>query len=764
MKNQQSRKPQLPTPVRPDRRMPVPGEKAADRPLALSRIESWPAGAWLRRTIGGRRVLMISGVAVALAAVLVVGANVLFSSDRVAANLAAHLEDRTGYRLVVGGVTRLQLVPHPRLVIADAKITPPAGSAGFGDLAIAELTVDLRFSDMFGDALDAKRVVLDRPVLTVGASQNANARDWNDARAPKIVRFARAQAGGAEPSRDLRIEDLRIVGGTVVLAGPDAAAEPRRIERIDAALTVPSLSAPLLGRGTFQWKRVAADFSFELATPADLRDTGRGALQAALDTPSVAARFDGSVTAPPHLAATGRLSAKAHSLPAVVSWLLRETDLRPASGDAEFDSLIDWTEDRIDLKEIRFAAAYAQGAGEAVVTFGQKRPHIRGALALDTLDLSRALGSADTENVQVLDAVPHVETASAPAPAANGNWFSNPEPASPGGRPPALSLAQRMPEAALPRTTPPQPQPQADPGPAPFDADINLNVREARLGQLDIGPSALVFDFRDGILKASLSGMALYDGDATGTLNIDTTKYVPQFDGRFRFEGVQARPLLTDAAQFELIAGRTKFTLSLSGEGGNADAIKSSLKGNGAFVVTDGAIEGIDITAFIRALGEGRLDLQQAPSAKTDFGDLSGSFTIDGGVAHTKNLNMQSPLLKVSAAGDVNLRTGTMQILATPEITAGPEGGKGANDLAGLSVPVHIDGPLDSPRIRPQVGAVFANPDNASRAVSKIGAALQKKFKGKQVGDFIGRLLSGANAGQAAPQALAPPQPAAPQD
>jgi len=318
-----------------------------------------------------------------------------------------------------------------------------------------------------------------------------------------------------------------------------------------------------------------------------------------------------------------------------------------------------------------------------------------------------------------------------------------------------------MPEAALGRARTPQAPHELRP--VPFDADVNLNVRKARLGQLDIGSSAVGIVFRDGTLNATLSGMSLYDGNASGTLSVDASTAVPRFEGDFRLEGVQARPFLTAAAQFGMIAGRTKLTLSISGEGHDAEAIKSSLKGNGAFIVTDGAVGGIDITAFIRKLGEGKFDLRQGADAKTAFSDLGGSFTIDDGIAKTGNLKMLSPLLKVSAVGDVNLRSSTLQFLATPEILAGPEGG-GVNDLAGLSVPVRIEGPLDSPRIQPQIGSVFANPKSASKAVSKIGAALRKKFKGKPVGEIIGRLLGGMNAAAAAPQALAPPLSAAPTD
>jgi hypothetical protein len=117
----------------------------------------------------------------------------------------------------------------------------------------------------------------------------------------------------------------------------------------------------------------------------------------------------------------------------------------------------------------------------------------------------------------------------------------------------------------------------------------------------------------------------------------------------------------------------------------------------------------------------------------------------------------------VTAEGTVDVPNGNLDILANPEIIAGPEGRGGANDLAGLTVPVRVEGPLADPRIRPQIGSVFANPENASKAVSKIGQALQKKFKGRPVGEAIGRFLGnvqigGGRAPKPTPQALAPLQ------
>ena len=284
--------------------------------------------------------------------------------------------------------------------------------------------------------------------------------------------------------------------------------------------------------------------------------------------------------------------------------------------------------------------------------------------------------------------------------------------------------------------------------PASFDADVNLNVRKTRVAHLEIGPSSLGLAFRDGVLNATLGGMELYDGHASGKLVLDAAKPVPAFTGDFLLDGVQAKPLLSDAAQFSLLEGHAKLNLQIAGAGATAEAIKSSLTGQGSIAVSDGAIEGVDLTEMISQIGAGEIpELRQGPGAKTAFTDLGGSFTIKNGIADTSNLQMTSPLLKVAAAGTVDLTQSTINMLANPEIVAGPKGQGGANDLAGFSVPVRIEGPLDRPTIRPELKGMFANPEKAGKTVRQIGEALQKKFKGKPVGEAIGRFLGNVQIG-----------------
>ncbi len=715
------------------------------------------------------KTLKIGGAAVGVLLVLLAAVNLVLSTDWVEARVAARIKEQTGRDLTVNGSTILLFTPGPHIVISDAKIIDPDAQAGTADLSIAKLKVDLAFSDLFSQRIDAERIVLERPVLTVRLGDEA--QQWGDADKPlKKIRFAKAQMNGdgEKRRRDLVLKDVRIEDGTVVIVYDGDDAEEKRIEHIDTQLSLPAVGAPLIGGGTLEWKDQTVQFSFEVTTPADLRAQRPAEIQLALDTKAIAARFDGTLAIAPHLSGQGRLSAKAASIPSVLAWMRESPAVSSAIGDGELASDVSWTEGEITLSNARFALEHASGQGEAVIALKRPRPHIRAALAIDRLDLNPFFEGAKQHEARRADAAPEraapAQLQPAPKRAPTSDWFSKPSA-------PAVEVEQVV--VAPPAPNPAEPAaanslaalPQASrvAPPASFDADVNLNVRKTRVGHLDIGPSSLGVVFRDGVMDATLGGMELYDGHASGTLTVDASKPVPSFTGDFRLDGVQAKPFLTDAAQFSMIGGRTKLDLSLSGEGQDAEAIKSSLKGSGAFVVTEGAIEGIDITAFISALGEGDFDLQQGAGAKTAFSDLGGSFIIADGIAETSNLKMVSPLLKVTAEGTVDVPNGNLDILANPEIIAGPEGRGGANDLAGLTVPVRVEGPLEDPRIRPQIGSVFANPENASKAVSKIGQALQRKFKGRPVGEAIGRFLGnvqigGGGAPKQTPQALAPLQ------
>ena len=603
--------------------------------------------------------------------------------------------------------------------------------------------------DLLSRQVDAKRVVLEKPVLTFRLGKD-------DRREAQHKKRDAVKAAGEKPRRDMKLKDVRIEDGTVNIIYDDRA--PRSASSISPQISACRHSPrPSPAR---QARLERADGRFQFRADLSCRSPREAPSQAVLgiDTPAIAVRFDGSLLTKPDFTRQGELSAKAHSIPSLLAWMQEKPTASAAIGDGELASHVAWTKDEITLSGARFALEHASGQGQAVVTLRSPRPHVRAALALDYLDLNpffpagraKAAGTGGKPKAAQPDAAPRAETAvprQSPAgegpPAATGQdqdlFGKSDDGQSAGGD--ETKPEQSSAEAAQP--APDQAPVAAGPAPvaspASFDADVNLNIRKTRVAHLEIGPSSLGLAFRDGILNATLGGMELYDGHASGKLVLDAAKPVPSFTGDFQLDGVQAKPLCRCGADqparrsHQAHAPDQRRRLQRRGDQVLADGTRQ-------LAVSDGAIEGVDITEMISQLGAGEIpNLRQGPGAKTAFNDLGGTFTITNGIAQTDNLQITSPLLKVAASGTVDLTQSTIDMVANPEIVAGPSGQGGANDLAGLSVPVRIQGPLDRPTIKPELKGISA--EQAGKAVNKIGEALQKKFKGKPMGEAIGRFL-----------------------
>ena len=688
---------------------------------------------------------ILAGIAVLLVVALI-GVNLLISADAVRDRVAARVKEQSGRDLKVTGSTSLLLLPNPHIVLTDATITDPDARAGTADIAIERMELDLSFRELLSRQVDAQRVVLVRPVVTVRLKPGDAAPSPPPPERQASPGDEKQKSASATPpkQRDVRLEDVRIEDGTVRILYDQAGTE-RRIEHIDANLSLPHLTDPLTAKGKFAWKDEPTDFELTLTTPAELRAKRPAKLVLALGTKAVQANFEGSIATRPSFSVDGALKAKSESLPSLLAWLKEKPASGTAIGSGELESHVAWNDDTITFDQARFALAHATGQGQAVVTLKSPRPHIRAALAIDRLDLNPFLGGPPGA------ATPAGADAGAPPPAQLPS--DRPAPSA-GGAPPPPQAEVGAPQA-----------PAA--APADFDADVNLNVRQTQVARLTIGPSSLGLTFHEGVLVATLGGMQLYDGEGKGTLTLDVSKPVASFASDFTLDGVSAEPLLKDAADFSLLSGRAKLALQLKGSGADAAAVKSSLSGRGSMAMSDGAIKGIDLTALINAIGAGQIpSLQQSPDAKTTFSDLGGSFTIASGLAESNDLEMTSPLLKVTARGTVDMVTGSLDILTQPEIVAGPEGKKGANALAGLSVPVRVEGPFAHPTFKPEIKGLFASPEQTSKTVKQLGDVIQKKFKGKPVGEAIGRLLGsvkigrhGGEAGDQGDQGDAPPPP-----
>ena len=161
-------------------------------------------------------MLIVAGSIVGVAVLALVAVNLLISADWVRDRVAQRIKEQTGRDLTVNGTTALLFTPGPHIVMTDATFSDPEERAGTADFSVGRLVIDLNLFELMSRQIDAKRVVLERPVLTVRLGD-----DDRPKQKPKPKGEAKAQ--GEKQRRDVKLRDVRIEDGTVNIVSDEMA-------------------------------------------------------------------------------------------------------------------------------------------------------------------------------------------------------------------------------------------------------------------------------------------------------------------------------------------------------------------------------------------------------------------------------------------------------------------------------------------------------------------------------------------------------------
>jgi AsmA protein len=220
-----------------------------------------------------------------------------------------------------------------------------------------------------------------------------------------------------------------------------------------------------------------------------------------------------------------------------------------------------------------------------------------------------------------------------------------------------------------------------------------------------------------GKLDVAPMSMKLYEGSTSGSVSVNANGN--QIALRQNLQGVSINPLMKDLLDKDMLEGRGNVTLDVNTRGETVSAFKKALGGSAALALKDGAIKGINLAQSLRDVKAklGQADTTQAANAsqKTDFSELTASFNIANGVARNDDLSMKSPFIRLGGAGDVDVGAGQMNYLAKATVVASGEGqgGKDANQLKGLTVPVRLSGPFEALSYKIEFGAMLEDATKA---------------------------------------------------
>ncbi|MEO1018810.1 MAG: AsmA-like C-terminal region-containing protein, partial [Pseudomonadota bacterium] len=308
------------------------------------------------------------------------------------------------------------------------------------------------------------------------------------------------------------------------------------------------------------------------------------------------------------------------------------------------------------------------------------------------------------------------------------------------------------------------------PLPLPVNLDVDIEMASLKTPQLSVQNVRAAVTADETTTEAKLTDLGLYEGTLNTTLTANAGD-VPAFAVNLDTKNIALLPILTEFAQFERLQGTGNANANLTTSGNSVKAIVENLDGEGAVLMRDGAILGINIAAFMREVMSLGLSDESGAAPKTDFAELGGTYAIEKGVLTNNDLTLQAPVLRLAGAGNVDLPQQSLDYTVKPQLAATLHGQDAQDDALKAGIPVVVSGPWAVPQIQLDIGgdltSAITDPANVGAIVDQLKASpemlqdLRQQFDLNAFGDVsealqgaVGGALGGAgNAGEGAADA-----------
>ena len=639
-----------------------------------------------------KKLLIGFGVLVVLAAVAVFVIPALVPANAYKSEIVSRIEAATGRTARIDGDMGFSVLPTLAFNAAKVSLANAPGRSPPQMVTIDKLDIRVAFLPLLRGDVVIDSFVLEKPVIALSVDRNGTP-NWQfaaakaaaqpapaaPARPPSVKSPAPAPAArGGSPISGLTLGDVRIVDGQATYADARTGAN-YKADAINMKVSLPSLTSPMKADGSLVWNQEKIALNLNVADPSALLGGKSTPVEAHISSAPVSLSFKGQAADDKTLAARGNLDLDVPSVRKLAAWAGTPLTLPGQGfGPLKITGVADVTGAKAAFTNATVSLDALKGTGDVRYDGTGKRPYVNARLALNTLDLNPYLPPESGSTPSGAPAAPAGAAKSAPAassPAASRQWSDAPIDVS------ALRSA---------------------------NADLDLATDGVIYRKIKIGKSHLAVALKDGKLVANLTDMALYQGNGKAKVTADASQSVPAVGLTFDLAKVQANPLLSDAMDLTWLEGTANGTLEMTGRGASQRAIVSSLNGAGKVQFLNGAIRGIDIPGMVRNVTSAFTGAQGGQQ-KTDFSELGGTFTVRNGILTNNDMDMKSPLLRVSGKGTVDLPKQTVDYRIEPKMVASLEGQGGKTGLGGVTVPVVVQGPWDNLSYRPDLAGMVGN-------------------------------------------------------
>ena len=291
------------------------------------------------------------------------------------------------------------------------------------------------------------------------------------------------------------------------------------------------------------------------------------------------------------------------------------------------------------------------------------------------------------------------------------------------------------PPAATPPSTIVPKEPRGDSGRAglrALDAQGSLDVGRLVVAAVTLQDVQTRLAARDGVIRADPIVARVFGGRSSTRLNLDLRGALPSLHVDESFHDVDVAAALGQLAGARQLEGRGSGELSLALTGRSAAEMQRSARGQFDLTVEDGALVGVDLwheieKAVAKAQGPG--GPVGTGSGRTPFTVLQGRGTLADRTLHNDRLEFVSDFARVTGHGKVNFGANQLDLDLTARLLKAPEGrllGMKVSRVAGTDIPLEVTGPIDDPKVKPDVNALLG-----AAAKSVVTDPLEGKLRQK---------------------------------
>ena len=267
-----------------------------------------------------------------------------------------------------------------------------------------------------------------------------------------------------------------------------------------------------------------------------------------------------------------------------------------------------------------------------------------------------------------------------------------------------------------------------------LNAQGNIRIGWLKYGKTEAKNLNVGLKAQDGVASLDPLNVDAYQGTVRGAIKLDA-RATPAVTIQQTLQNIAVGPLLVDTINNDMLSGNGNLNLNVTAQGNTVTALKKSLGGSVDLRMADGAVKGFDLAGAIRD-AKGKLNVLKGQSnanadsnKQTDFSELTATFNIKNGIAHNDDLAMKAPIFRLTkgeSKGDIDIGKEQINYLAKPTLVNSlkGQGGKEAEQLGSVGIPVKITGTFAAPKFGVDMAA--------------LGQALAKSLALDALGEKIG--------------------------